>query len=172
MSYFLTAIRLSICPKADLSFMSLGSADINELVGKLDSPDRCAILEKDVSQCESKFKVPVPNVPVVNPYSLPPLGTEAVTNLPGNAFTDGGNEVVTISLEDGNFQRTVTLAPWNTNAGAVTTAGTGTRTVAGTTGTSTKSAKESNATNAVSRTVAHNVLWSGGFAVILSSILL
>ncbi len=57
---------------------------------------------------------------MLNPFNLPPgePGTEPVTNLPGNAFTEAGNEAVTLRLL--GYSSVISLAPFNGKAGAVT----------------------------------------------------
>jgi len=174
----LTFNRLSICPNSDLSFTDSSQANQQEAAAKLGeiSSDKCAILENNASACGALYKLPLPNVPVVNPFNLPALGKEEVTNLPGNAFTDGGGVVVTVSLEDANFVKTVTLAPWNgaaTNAAAATAAGdsSGKSVTKGAgskaTGVSTGGGSQSSTPSSAKMVVAPGVFWIGGLCTML-----
>lgn len=145
--------------------MELSAANLKEVTSNFDSPNKCAILDNKSSVCESTYNITLPNVPIVNPFKLPAIGTKEVTNLPGNAFTDAGNQVITVSLEGRSTIETLTLAPWNEDAGAATATatatGTGTGTVAGATGTAKGAAASSSATGAAGIIVAQGALWSG-----------
>ncbi|KAH7400097.1 hypothetical protein BKA64DRAFT_642251 [Cadophora sp. MPI-SDFR-AT-0126] len=86
-------------PQSRPLLIDLSAANIKEFAADVESSNNCAILDKNASTCQSAFDIQLPDVAVVNSFKLPAVGTEEVTNLPRNAFTDVGNEVVTISLE-------------------------------------------------------------------------
>ena len=83
-----------------------------------DSATQCSVLETNPGLCINEYKFPYANETVLNPHNLPSLGTEPVTNLPGNAFTEPGEESFTLSLK--GFSSVIYLAPFTSTAGAVT----------------------------------------------------
>lgn len=124
-----------------------------------------------------RLSIPFHKQHLLNPLKLPlgKPGSEPVTNLPRNAATDARGEVFTLSLDA--FSRTITLAPWDSKAGAATGTGkgavaTGTGTGSGgqggqTTGTATGSAAPSSTTNGGGKINAHYFLVGGGSAVLI-----
>ena len=168
--FFLTSDRYNICPGTDLSFLDIGSAEAIKQAADIPSQDKCAVLDKTPGVCETKYNFTSTGLEAINPLNLPPAGKELMSNLPGNAFTDGGNQVLTVVLEDiFPFQKVVTLAPWNSDAAAAGATGTakvtGSGAQASRTGTGAAgSTGESSATptNAAGLVNAPDLKWSGG----------
>ncbi|KFZ23242.1 hypothetical protein V502_02278 [Pseudogymnoascus sp. VKM F-4520 (FW-2644)] len=164
--------------KSDLSFINIEG--VVSSAKTTDTSNQCEVLDTNPSLCTSNYQFPFTNNIVLNPVKLPlgKPGSEPVTNLPGNAARDawlgGGGGAY---FKSGCLSRTITLALWDSKAGAVTGTGkgavaTGTGTGSGgqggqTTGTATGSAAPSSTTNGGGKINAHYFLVGGGSAVLI-----
>lgn len=84
------------------------------------SVDDCAILDNGSDACVSQFGYPFYGT-ITNPLKLPAdePGTEPLSNLPGNAFTEFGAATYVLTLFPG-YSSVITPAPFNANAGVAT----------------------------------------------------
>lgn len=104
--------------------MDVGTPEAEEVIRKLESPDSCAILDNNADACQSTYNFSSSGVAPVNPFKLPSVGKEALSNIPGNAFTAYVSQVITVTF-DGYSPQIITLAPWDAKAGAATATGSG-----------------------------------------------
>jgi hypothetical protein len=125
-AHFGTTINLSssaiqACPTSDLSILEIAD-DISCIQGILAaSTDNCAVLDNSTDACSAQYGFSDYGTKVYNPLSLPTgiLGTDPLSNAPGNAFTDPGTLPSTLSLWPG-YDVTISLAQFNSDAAAVT----------------------------------------------------
>ncbi|KFZ18766.1 hypothetical protein V501_01013 [Pseudogymnoascus sp. VKM F-4519 (FW-2642)] len=136
-----------------------------------DSTDQCAVISSNPSLCTETFGFDYVNDTVLNPFNLPAgkPGTEPISNLPGNAFTEVDADKITMSVF--GYTTTITPAKWNTNAGAVTGTSRGGAAATGTagsgSGTQTSTAAGAGKTNAAAVLGAQRVLVGGVVAGIV-----
>ncbi|KAE8441186.1 hypothetical protein EG329_005786 [Mollisiaceae sp. DMI_Dod_QoI] len=111
---------LNVCPKSDLSILGFQQelSDTQKLISQ--STDNCAILDNSSDTCVSQFGFPFYGT-ISNPLNLPSdePGTEPLSNLPGNAFTEFGAPAYTLTLFPG-YSSVITPAAFKANAGAAT----------------------------------------------------
>jgi len=91
---------LNVCPKFDLSVMSVPGF-IKQVASELGpSPDKCAILNNGTETCINDYNFPYEGKIAYNPLALPSgePGTQALSNTAGNAFTVFPSPVLTLSL--------------------------------------------------------------------------
>jgi hypothetical protein len=153
------------CPSSDLTLVAIQKLLQNSRDQSSESTDQCAVLSSNPSLCTDTFGFDYVNDTVLNPFNLPAgkPGTEPISNLPGNAFTDMGTEKITMSVF--GYTTTITPAQWNNNAGAVTGTSRGEAATTGTaetgSGTQTSTAAGAGKTNAAALLGAQRVLVGG-----------
>lgn len=81
---FLMFSRYNICPDSDLAFMGVGTAETEEFISKVVSPDSCAILDKYPGACQSTYNFSSSGVaPVNNPFKTAPGWQESTVKHTG-----------------------------------------------------------------------------------------
>jgi hypothetical protein len=111
---------LNACPKSDLSIVGIQDkvASTQNPVGR--SADNRSILDDGGATCVSQFNYPYYGK-AFNPLKpgADEPGSEPLSNLPGNAFTEFGAPAYTLKLFPG-YTSVITPAAFNEKAGAVT----------------------------------------------------
>jgi hypothetical protein len=112
---------LNVCPKSDLSIVGIADkvASAQNLIAR--SADNCSVLDNGTAACVSAFNFPYYGEKAFNPLKLGPdePGSEPLSNLPGNAFTDFGVPAYTLKLFPG-YSSVITPASFNSKAAAAT----------------------------------------------------
>jgi hypothetical protein len=159
------------CPTSDLTLVGIQRLLQISRDQSSDSTDQCAVISSNPSLCTETFGFDYVNDTVLNPFNLPAgkPGTEPISNLPGNAFTEVDADKITMSVF--GYTTTITPAKWNTNAGAVTGTSRGGAAATGTagseSGTQTSTAAGAGKTNAAAALGAQRVLVGGVVAGIV-----